>query len=405
MISDFIFALEPYMWIIYIFHAVISFIVAFFLSSLLVKRFVVSGEEIDAKDKRRLQEISQKSSIFKLLFRVSLHKNNRITSVLFIFLFIFAMPVIGYIFAIWIVLYLKNISYDKKVSNTNILNLDEFGISFLKVERIFGEGSMSELMNNKYAPKSKKLKALSSLSSSLSPANLRIIRSTLTSTDDEIRMYGYATINKAEKALNIKINHYLEIYQSESEKGEAADQCKMANSARELAELYWEMVYTELSHESLKSGFLKEVKSYISIAKKYYLPKSHELKKEIELLDEGAKLYKERSAEVLESKLVQYQLQRKILKDKLLNHNNILTKLYLLMGKVYMNEKNYERASTEFTVAQELYEGNSSFILPYLAEIQFIMGNYSIVKSIVNKSKDLGLNATLYPIVEQWKTS
>jgi len=404
MISDFIFALEPYMWIIYIFHAVISFIVAFLLSSLLVKRFVVSGEEIDAKDKRRLQEISQKSLIFKLLFRVSLHKNNRITSTLFIFLFIFAMPVIGYIFAIWIAFYLKNISYDKKVSNTNILNLDEFGISFLKVERIFGEGSMSELMNNKYAPKSKKLKALSSLSNSLSPANLRIIRSTLTSTDDEIRMYGYATINKAEKALNIKINHYLEIYQSESEKKDA-DQGKLANAAKELAELYWEMVYTELSHESLKTGFLEEVKSYIRVAKKYYLPKSHKLKEEIILLDEESKLYREKSDEVLRSKEVEYQVQRKVLKDKLLNYNNILTKLYLLMGKVYMNEKNYERASTEFTVAQELYEGKSSFILPYLAEIQFIMGNYSIVTSIVNKSKDLGLNSTLYPIVEQWKTS
>ena len=204
MVSDFIFSLEPYMWIIYVFHALISLLLAFFLSGLLIKRFIKSSKEVDARDKKRLEVISQRSSIFKVLFNASLHKNNRLTSIFFIFLFIFAMPVVGYIFAIWTTLYLKKVSYDKKVSNTNILNLDEFGISFLKVERIFGEGSMSDLMTNKYAPKSKKLKALSSLSSRLSPANLRIIRSTLSSTDDEIRMYGYATINKAEKALNIK---------------------------------------------------------------------------------------------------------------------------------------------------------------------------------------------------------
>ena len=402
--SDYIFSLEPYMWIIYIFHAFISLLLAILLSSLIAKRFIRRSEEVDLRDQKRLDEISERSMIFKLLFNVSLHKNNRITSIFFIFLFIFAMPVIGYIAAVWTTFYLKNVSYDKKVSNTNILNLDEFGISFLKVERIFGEGSMSELMNNQYAPKSKKLKALSSLASRLSPANLRIIRSTLSSTDDEIRMYGYATINKAEKALNIKINNFLEIYQDERKKENGSSQ-KIAESANELAGLYWEMVYTELSHESLKEGFLEEVKKYIRIAKKYYKPKSHAIKHDLNLLDSEIESLEKETLITPKEKKIENQVQRKILKDKLLNYNNILTKLYLLMGKVYMNEKKYDRASTEFTVAQELYEGKSSFILPYLAEIQFIMGNYSVVNSIVTKSKDLGLNATLYPIVEQWKTS
>jgi len=400
--SDFIFSFEPYVLLIYFFHTIISFILALILATFTMKRFESESKEINFKDKKRLEEISQRSLFFKLLFRVSLHKNNRLTNVLFLFLFIFAMPVAGYIFAIWITYYLRNVSYEKKVSNTNILNLDEFGISFLKVERIFGEGSMSELMNNQYAPKSKKLKALSSLSSSLSPANLRIIRSTLSSTDDEIRMYGYATINKAEKALNTKINNYLEIYHNEEEK---YDEEEIANSAKELADLYWEMIYTELSHDSLKAGFLVEVKNYIAISKKYYMPKTDSLQIEFNQLETEINSYSKEKKTVTPEEIDEKKSKKKIIKDQLLHNNNILTKLYLLMGKVYMNEKNYELASTEFTIAQEFYEGKSSFILPYLAEIQFITGNYAIVNSIINKSKDLGLNSTLYPIIEQWKNS
>ena len=408
-VSDFIFFLETYIYIIYCVHIILSFFLALFLSILTRKRFVVGGKEIEIRDKKRLEEISERSLLFRLLFKISLHKNNNITNFLFMFLFIFAMPVIGYIAAIWIALYLRSTSYEKRVSNTSILNLDEFEMSFLKVERIFGEGSMSELMNSTHASKSKKLKALSSLSNSLSPANLKIIRSTLSSTDDEIRMFGYATINKAETALNIKINHYLEIFNGVDDKKEY-DKSQVANAAKELADLYWEMVYTELSHESLKVGFLNEVKSYIEIAKEYYISLSRSLQEELNQFDKKKELIEgsqseEEKKELSEEEIEKNYLKRKEIKSNLLNSNNILTKLFLLKGKVYMHEKNYEQASTEFTIAQEFYEGESSFILPYLAEIQFILGNYTIVHSILNKSQDLGLNATLHPIVEQWKSS
>jgi len=396
--------LEPYVTTLYILHIFISIVMGVILSFVIAKRFRRKGEDIDKRDFHRLEEIANRSLIFRLFFKVSLHKNNRITSILFLTLFNLAMPLVGYGFSIWIAYYLRTVSYNKKVTNTNILNLDEFGMSFLKVERIFGEGSMVELMNNKYAPKSKKLKALSSLSSQLSPANLRIIRSTLSSNDDEIRMYGYATINKAEKALNIKINKHLEILQEES------DPEIRAASAKELAELYWEMVYTELSHESLKADFLKEVKQYVKMAKDYYYPKSKALQHKLDSLAARIKKSNENVLEFADEpkyrdENIELKKEQRAYREKILKYNNILTKLFLLMGKVYMNEKNYERASTEFTIAQELYDGSSSFILPYLAEIQFLTGNYSIVHSIINQSKDLGLNATLYPIIEQWKRS
>jgi len=75
------------------------------------------------------------------------------------------------------------------------------------------------------------------------------------------------------------------------------------------------------------------------------------------------------------------------------------------MGRVYMNVHNYDDAKTEFTLAQELSTEELSYILPYLAEIHFITGNYKVTKAILNQSKTLGLNPTLYPIMEQWKVS
>jgi len=404
---------EPYIPLLYLLHIIISIVLSAFLTKYIKKRFI-NDEVVNKKDLLRLEKIEDKSLMFRLFFKISLHKNNTKMSFFFLFLFNIAIPVLGYPLSIWTAWYLCNVTYDKKVAKTNILNLDEFGHSFLKIERIFGEGSLIDLMTSDYAPKSKKLKALSALSTRTSPENLRVIRQTLTSKDDEIRMFGYAILNKAEKALSIKINKNLEIFNEEDNKEIDIDFSRRAAAAKELAALYWEMVYTELSHESLKESFLKDVSRYIQIAKDYYLPKSHLLQKKLEVLtvsleeseDLVLNLNKKELLEITEKKKPEYYKSIiKEVKDELLAYNNHATKLFLLMGKVYLSNEDYEHASTEFTLAQELYQGEASFILPYIAEIQFLMGNYSVVHSIINESPALGLNGRLYPIVEQWKTA
>lgn len=411
--SNFTAYIEPYLPLLYILHIVISIILSFFLTKYIGNRFI-NDAVVNKKDLLRLEEIEDKSFLFRLFFKISLHKNNSQVSFLFLFLFNIAIPVLGYPLSIWTAWYLYNVKYDKKVAKTNILNLDEFGISFLKIERIFGEGSLIDLMTSKYAPKSKKLKALSALSTRISPQNLRVVRQTLTSKDDEIRMFGYAILNKAEKALSIKINTSLEIFNKENNKEVDIDFARRAAAAQELASLYWEMVYTELSHESLKEGFLKEVSKYIQVAKDYYVPISHVLQKKLEVL-QGHLTRSEFKVKTLNKKALKeikidetpeyYKHRIKEIQDDLLSYNSHATKLFLLMGKVYLSREDYDYASTEFTVAQELYQGEASFILPYIAEIQFLMGNYSVVNSIINESPELGLNSTLYPIVEQWKIS
>lgn len=400
--------IEYYLPTLLIIHVVLSILLAIVSSFYMTKRFTSKKEDTELKDEQRLKKIEHRGRVYKLLFKVSLHKNNRITTFIFMFFFNLSTPVVGYLLSIWITLYLKHVKYEKVVANTNILNLDEFGTSFLKIERIFGEGSMIELLNSDYAPRSKKLKALSSLANSNTPANLKIIRSTLSSADDEVRMFGYAIINKAEKALNIKINTQLEKYnralalQEQLDEGDMAKQKELidediASSANELAHLYWELVYTEISHESLKDEFLREVIKYVAVAKAGYRNLINKLENAI---DADELMLKELSSE-------RDELIDKLEDDKqrLRNFVAFNTKLFILMGRVYMSKEEYEDASTEFVIAQETGGATSSLILPYLAEIQFLAGNYKTVNAILNRAKDLGVNAKLHPIVEQWKVS
>jgi len=381
---------EQHIFTILIIHFIISVVLAFLISIYALKRFQKSTKEIDEKDEQRLKSIKNKNWFFKALYYASLHKNNQIALFAFSFLFNLSIPFLGYFFSIWIFWYMLNVKYDEKIMNTNVLDLDEFNESFLKVERLFGEGSMINMMNNEYIPKSKKLKALSTLASNNSPMSLQIVKQTLSSSDDEIRMFGYAIINKAEKNINLKIDNNLSVIAKEIAKGDKKDTETIAFASKELAYLYWEMVYTELSHENLKINFLNSVISYLEIAKDFYLPQLENIVKQIEEYEKHDK--------VLENlKLIKKE------RHKLEDSYAICASLFSLMGRVYMHKHQYERAKAELTIAKELLSTRSTFLIPYLAELYFVTKKYNIVSSLLKQTQDLKYNAKLYPIIMQWE--
>ena len=385
-------------------HILISILLALLASLYVSKRYVKDTPEAQADDYRRLLAVQDRSFLFRLLFKTSLHKNNPISSKIFFFLFNLSIPIIGYLETIWIAYLLRNTTYEKETVDTNILDLEEFGVSFLKVERVFGEGSMINVLLSPFVPLSKKIRALSALSANKSPATLQIIKKALSSKDDEVRLFAYATINNLEKKLSTDITSALEVYKSLKEKEKELskeEQEKLASSARELAFFYWEMVYTEISHEALKANFLKEVKKYSQEAIKFYNQATNDLSlKQMRLEMKIKELIKE---EQEEEKIQTLKDEVFIIKNILKNHYNHLAKLYVLKGRVFMNEKNYEEAREYFTLAQEIKESDSDFVIPYLAEIFFIQKNFTIVKNIIKqKSESLALNPRLYPIVKQW---
>lgn len=295
-------------------HFLISFIIAFFGLTYLQKRFPNS---------------KKKNFSFMFLFNISL-------------------PIIGYISSIWILYYLKNVVYIEALKEINFLDLELFEYDFINVQREFGEGSIQEMILNKYIPTEKKIKALVSLADNISQNNIQIIKNTLFSSDDEVRLYGFAIIDQIEREINDKIYKTLDAFRV------TKNEEKKAYFARELAYLYWEMIYYELSDDSIKDYILKEVIHYIAIAKKIYMDDP---------------------------------------------------KLCVLLGRTFMLKKDYTDAASQFTLANELSTEKLAFIMPYLAEINFNTGHYNVVKSIIRESRDMNLSSKLYPIVEQWKAS
>jgi len=376
--------MQEYFLVLFFIYILFTIVLSFIISKYALKRFKKSGLDIVEKDRQRLLNMQKKKWFSQLLFKISLHKNNQIAIFLFTITLNIALPFIGYFVTVWLFWYMLNVTYDKKVLDTNILNLDEFKSSFLKVERTFGEGSMINLIGNAYIPKSKKIRALSMLATNTSPLSLSIVKQTLTSDDDEIRMFGYAILNKTEKALNEKINLNLDIIRLKSMKEENKDHKKIALAAKELAFLYWEMVYNEVSHESLKTNFLNSSILYIIMAKDYYLANISDITENIDKLEED-------------------DPQLKIEKNNLEETYLICSNLFTLMGKVYLKKQKYDKAKENFTMAEELLFENSTAILPYLAEVYFITKKYSITKSILNYSKELKLNTKLYSIIKQWE--
>ncbi len=288
------------------------------------------------------------SLIITLLLTIYLQKkflNSAKKIFIFMLLLNISIPIIGYFFSVWISYYMIHVKHKKAIKDINIIDLEEFGRYFLKIQRIFGEGSMLELMQNDYAPTSLKIKALVAMSENISKNNISIIKQTLSNSDDEIRLYSFAIIDKLEKNLNKQIHHNMDALHKTKNK---ALKTKIAT---QLAYLYWDMIYYELSDKSLQTYLFNQVEKYINIA---------------------------------------------------LQNDKYDIKLHVLLGRVYMIQKKFDRAATEFAFVHEVNPQGNDYNMPYLAEIEFNLGAYHITKAIMTQIKSFNNNSTLYPIVEQW---
>lgn len=268
-------SLENYFYLILAVHLVISVVLAYMLHFLLKKRFVDTPElrSRDEKELASIEEDSLRDRIAKRLFRLSFHRYNSFYAFLLLFLLNFSMPIVGYLSAMWIAYYLRSVVYEKRERMTHTLNLDEFDEVFAHTKRIFGESALLEMMHNPYIPKSKKLQALVELSQNLDPVNIKVVQETLKSEDDEVRMFGYAILNKTELSLNRRINEALEELQKEGLSKE-----REAYLKKRLATLYWDLVYYGFAQDVLESEFLEMIYRYNDEAERYFHSKIMELK-------------------------------------------------------------------------------------------------------------------------------
>jgi len=270
----------------------------------------------------------------------------------FFFMFMLAMPFIGILFALWIIYYLRTVTYEQKVVPSRTIRFDEFFSRFPLVRRQFGESAMYEIMNNEHISISLRLMALTMLSEHTNKLHLSLIKQMLSSTNDEIRLLSFSVVDKTEHALNEKIHNMLQEYNYYKEHGNLK---KRSEAAKSLAHLYWELVYFELADEVLTNFLLDEVEKYCKIA--------------LETMPENPRLY-------------------------------------MLLGRVFFERGIDERAKIYFEKAVEFGKQsglkNIYFIKPYIAEIEYRLNHFARVKEIMEISKHFELNTKLKPIREMW---
>ncbi len=289
--------------------------------------------------------LSSLMAYFAAVFLARRYKDSILIIFLLTLVFNIAVPVIGYVLTAWMIYYLLHVKYAKVLINTKTLNMQELDNEFPNVKRLFGEGSMAELMSNADAPKALRMKALSVISQDMNRQNIALIKHSLADKDDEIRLYSFSLIDNMEQDINTKIHQASLRFNTT----ESIDE-KMA-AATELAYLYWDMVYFDLSDDTLKNFLLNESLRYAQIV---------------------------------------FDIN---MSDRDMN---------VLLGKIYLEKQELENASTHFVIAIE--NGvDEEYIVPYLAELYFERGNYRSVASMLNTVKSLNMNATMYPVVSQWK--
>jgi len=257
------------------------------------------------------------------------------------------IPVLGYFFTVWMVYYLLKVKYAKVLKNSKSLNMQELDREFPNVKRLFGEGSMVDLMSNKDAPKELRMKALSVVSQDMSKKNISLIKKALADKDDEIRLYSFSLIDKMEQELNTKI-HKAKINFTQSK-----EESIRLEAARELAYLYWDMVYFDISDDVLKEFLLEKSLYYAN------------------------------------------EVFKKNMGD---------TGMNVLLGKIHLERGEHDNAITQFIIAIESGV-NQEYIVPYLAELYYMARNFKSVKSLLNGVASLQFNTTMYPVVSQWKNN
>jgi len=260
----------------------------------------------------------------------------------FFLLFNLAMPIVGVVLTLWIVYYLRTVTYEEKLENVHYIDMSEFTDGFVKVKRIFGEGSMKELLTNDAIDPSMKMKALVSLSDNIQKRDITLIKGALSSRNDEIRLYSFAIIDNLERNINNRIHQKMQLFRK-SKKG-----VQEAKLAKELALLYWEVVYFELADEELKLFIAREVDRYASKAL-MCTPEDNDL--------------------------------------------------HFLLGRCCLLTGEYKRAIEHLEVIVE----RDRRAVPYLAELYFIEKLYEKVGGLLAHAEWLRSDQMLNPVVEIWQ--
>ncbi len=225
------------------------------------------------------------------------------------------------------------------------LTLPEFVLSLREPEGKFSQAGIKSRLEHSTVPVLLRLQSLLALQSMPPRVSSPLLQNMLGDASDDIRLVAYALLDSREKRITAEIHREL----ANLTKAESKDLHLMCE--RHLAELYWELVYSELAQDDLRTHALNQALFHADAA-------------------------------------LQVAPQE--------------TGLWLLKGRILHQLKRDEEAYRilEEAMANGLPE---SRVLPYIVEIIFDRGDYRTVRSLLSRISTSELTSVMKGVVDLHK--
>ena len=272
------------------------------------------------------------------------YKKNYQTIFIFFFIYFF-IPIFEFLCFLIIYLILKR-THSEKSEIFHINPEFEIGHKIISVAgRQYGEGSVVSRLTDTKVPINLQQSSLLYLINKSPDLSYKFVKQSLYNPQDEIRLLAFGLISNIEKDINNKImelKKYLNDSNNKNNKGEIY---------LDLANLYWELVYKNISDNEFDDYNLKKSKQYV-----------------LESIKENYKKFEN----------------------------------FFLLGKISLKLNDIEQAQKYFAESLH-FDYFKDKTVPYIAEIYFNEKKYSESKKIFENMKSHTLNNKLKNIIDLWK--
>lgn len=210
-------------------------------------------------------------------------KKEKLKSVIIFFFITYPTLYIGYISIAIMILYILRNQKVAESTPYSYFSLEEFlneNIEEIEKLRSFGEGAIISINKAEKVSKSLKEKAILALADLKNPDMFPLIKQSLSSEIDEVRLFAFSIISKMEKKFNENLHQLKEKLKEENLSNE-----EKAEIYYQIAKQYYDFVYYHIVDDEFRDFMLEEAIDYCK--------KSLEIKKTADGYALIGKLYRE----------------------------------------------------------------------------------------------------------------
>jgi len=200
------------------------------------------------------------------MFMPTRYRNPKLMVMLLLFSLCFFIPVfglIGFVLAEIIALLLPTLPAYIKFSSVTMPTYQPTFADYEHKAQQFRLGNTSEQLKNTNLPLDLRMKALLTIQNKSTRYTAHLLRDTLGENVEDLRLLAYGILSSKEKLISERINIAREQLKKSQEQQDTA---VSFTTSRELAELYWELVYQNLVQGGMLSYALEQVNFYVAKA-------------------------------------------------------------------------------------------------------------------------------------------